>query len=302
MNTENNPLVSLSNAMADAVEKAGQFTVLVDARRRLPATGIAYSANLVLTADHAVERDEDIHILLPKGDQVSASIAGRDPGSDLALLRLKDNALSAAVPAPQTARLGQIVIAVGRPSSEGLQVSLGVISAIGGPARTGRGGLLEQFLRTDAIPYPGFSGGPLIDAYANVLGINTSGAARGVSLTIPSNLAWATAKTLAEHGHIRRGYLGIRSQPVELPASQRQLLKREQDAGLLLVSVENGSPASEGGLMVGDILVGIAGQQIEDPDQLLSRLAGEIVGHLTPFEIMRGGQLVTIQVKIGERQ
>lgn len=302
MNSENNPLVALSTAMADAVEKAGAFTVLVDARRRLPATGIAFAPDLVLTADHVVERDEDIHLLLPNGEQVSASLAGRDPGSDLALLRLQDKRLAAAEPAPQPARLGQIVLAVGRPSSDGLQVSLGVISAIGGPARTGRGGLLEQYLRTDAIPYPGFSGGPLIDASARLLGINTSGAAHGMSLTIPAGFAWMTAKTLAEHGHIRRGYLGVRSQAVELPEAQSSVLKREQSSGLLLVGIENNSPASQGGLMVGDILVGMAGHPITDPDQLLSLLAGEIVGKNTPLEILRGGQLITVQVKIGERQ
>ena len=220
MNAENNPLVSLSNAMADAVEKAGAYTVLVDARRRLPATGVAYSSDLVLTADHVVEREEDIHLLLPNGEQADASLAGRDTGNDLVLLRLKDKILTAAEPAPLPARLGQIALAVGRPTPEGLQVSLGVVSSIGGPVRTGRGGLLEQYLRTDAIPYPGFSGGPLIDASARVLGINTSGAARGVSLTIPAGLAWGIANSLAKHGHIRRGFLGVRSQAVELPAAQ----------------------------------------------------------------------------------
>ena len=168
--------------------------------------------------------------------------------------------------------------------------------------RTGRGGLLEQYLRTDTIPYPGFSGGPLVNAAGEVLGLNTSGLTHGASLTIPTGLAWQVAAALAQHGHIRRGYLGIRSQPVLLPAAQRQAVGRDQEIGLLLVGIEDDSPAAKGGLLVGDILVGLAGEPINDPDQLLTRLSGIIVGKETPVEILRGGQLMTIAVKIGERK
>jgi S1-C subfamily serine protease len=297
-----NPLVALSDAMAEAVAKAGAATVLVDARRRMPASGVAYAADLVLTADHVVERDDDLRIMLPDGEQMSVAMAGRDPSSDLALLRLERGVLVPAQPAPQEARVGQLVLALGRPSDEGIQASLGVVSAVSGPVRTRRSSLLDRYLRTDTIPYPGFSGGPLIDAAGCVLGINTSGLAPGLSLTIPASLSWSVAQALAQHGHVRRGYLGIRSQPVSIPAAQRQALKREQEAGLLLVGVEENSPAAQGGLMVGDILVGLAGEPIDDPDQLLSRLVGAIVGQLTEVEILRGGQQLKIQVKIGERQ
>jgi S1-C subfamily serine protease len=179
---------------------------------------------------------------------------------------------------------------------------LGVVSAVGGPVRTRRGSLLENYLRTDTIPYPGFSGGPLIDASGRVLGINTSGLAPGLSLTIPVTLAWGIAEALAQHGRVRRGYLGIRSQPVAIPGAGRQALGREQESGLLLVGVEEGSPASQGGLMVGDILVGLGDEPITDPDQLLSRLVGTIVGQPTPVEVLRGGQPLKITVKIGERK
>jgi S1-C subfamily serine protease len=182
-----------------------------------------------------------------------------------------------------------------------LQASLGVVSAIGGPARTGRGGLLERYLRTDAIPYPGFSGGPLVDAAGRVLGINTSGLARGASLVIPAGLAWATAAALAAHGRVRRGYLGVRSQAVSLPPVQQEALGRSQAGGLLLVGVEAGSPAEAGGLLVGDILVAFNGQALTDPDQLSARLAGEAVGQQAAIGVLRGGQLLTITVTIGER-
>jgi len=301
-NSETNPLIGFSETLADAVETAAASTVLVDARRRFPASGIAFGADLVLTADHVVERDEDICILLPDGSQSAAVVAGRDPGSDLAVLRLPQGNLRPAQPASRPARIGQLVLALGRPSADGVQASLGVVSALNGPVRTGRGGLLESYLRTDATPYPGFSGGPLIDAAGRVLGINTSGLAHGMSLTIPVGLAWETAATLAQHGHVRRGYLGIRSQPVAIPSAQQQSLGREQASGLLLVGVEDNGPAAQAGLLVGDILVGLAGAPVTDPDDLLTRLVGAMVGQPALLQVLRGGQPVEFTVIIGERK
>jgi S1-C subfamily serine protease len=302
MSNENNPLIALSDAMVAAVEKAGAATLMVNARRRMPASGVAYAPDLILTADHILERDEDIRVGLPDGRQVPATLAGRDPGSDLALLRLESALAAQAEPVPQPARVGQLVLALGRPSSQGIQASLGVISAIDGPLRTGQGGLLEQYLRTDAIPYPGFSGGPLVDAAGRVAGINTSGLARGVSLAIPAGLAWTLAEILVQHGHIKRGFLGVRSQPVAIPAAQQQALGREQASGLLLVGVETESPAEAGGLLIGDIIVAIAENRVTDPDELAASLTGSVVGKPTPVEVVRGGKPVTITVTIGERK
>ena len=301
-NGNDNPLTALSNAMADAVEKGGAVTVLVNARRRMPASGIIYKSDLILTADHVVERDDDIRITLSDGETLSAVVAGRDPGNDLALVRLSGASLQGAEIAPQPARIGQLALALGRPGAEGIQASLGVVSAVGGPVRTGRGGLLENYLRTDTIPYPGFSGGPLIDTEGRVLGLNTSGLARGVSLTIPTAAAWQVAEILAQHGHVRRGFLGVRSQPVPIPTGQQEALGREQESGLLLVGIERGGPAEQAGLLVGDILVAIAGQPVGDADELLCKLVGSIVGQPTPVQVLRGGQPALITVTIGERK
>ena len=240
--------------------------------------------------------------MLPDGSQVKATIAGRDPGNDLALLRLDRPVALSAEPASQDPRVGQIALSLGRPTQEGIQASLGIVSAIGGPVRTGRGGLLDRYLRTDAIPYPGFSGGPLVDTAGRVIGVNTSGLTRGASLAIPINLAWQTAETLARHGRVRRGFLGVRSQPVSIPTSQQKALGRDQSSGLLLVGVEEKSPADVGGLLVGDIIVAIAGQPVTEADQLLSSLAGDVVGKPTAVDVLRGGQPVTITVTIGERK
>jgi S1-C subfamily serine protease len=296
-----NVLTALSDAMAGAVAKAGASTVLVNARRRMPASGIAFAADLVLTADHVVEREEDITVMLPDGSELSAQVAGRDPGSDLALLRLEKPAAVPAQRAAQDARIGHFVLALGRPTADGIQASLGVVSAFGGPIRTGRGGLLDRYLRTDTTPYPGFSGGPLINAAGDVVGLNTSGLGGGVSITIPASLAWQVADNLLKHGHVRRGFLGVRSQPVMIPLAQQQVLGREQASGLLLVGIETGSPAEKGGLLIGDILVAIGGETITDPDELLGRLTGSLVGQPTPIQVVRGGQPVIVTVTVGER-
>ena len=301
MSSETNPLTALSDGMLQAVTKAGESTVLVNGRHRMPASGIAYAQDLILTADHVVEREEDISVLLSDGSEIAAKVAGRDPGSDLVVLRLDKGGASPAEKPTQEAQVGQLVLALGRPSPDGIEASLGVVSAIGGPVRTGRGGLLERYLRTDTTPFPGFSGGPLIDTAGRVLGLNTSGLAHGAAITIPAALAWAIADTLAKHGHIQRGYLGIRSQPVSISPYLRTVLGREQEVGLLLVSVETGSPAEKGGLLVGDILVAVGGQPINDPDELLVNLTGQVVGKSTAIQVLRGGQPMTLTVMVGER-
>jgi S1-C subfamily serine protease len=296
-----NILVDLSNALAEAAAKAGASTVLVNARQRMPASGIAIQADLILAADHTLEREEDITVILPDKTALAARLAGRDPGSDLAVLRLEKPQAMPAEPATDETRVGQIVLALGRPTPEGIQASMGVVSAIAGPVHTGSGGVLERYLRTDTTPFPGFSGGPLVDSSGRVVGLNTSGFGWGAAITIPADLAWKTAEALATHGHIQRGYLGIRSQAVEIPAVSQKALGRSPATGLLLVGVESDSPASAGGLMVGDILVGISGNPVLDHEQLMAQLSGSVVGQPMPIEVLRGGQPVTLTVTVGKR-
>jgi S1-C subfamily serine protease len=158
---------------------------------------------------------------------------------------------------------------------------------------------LERFIQTDATPYPGFSGGPLIDARGRVLGILVSSWGRGAAFAIPADVAWRTANTLAERGSLKRGYLGILSQPVLLPDGER--LGLTQRGGLLVVGVEEGSPAGRGGLIVGDILATVDGQPIEDTDDLLALLSGERVGRAVPVKLVRGGELADVEITVGER-
>ncbi len=300
--------MALSNAVADAVEKAGAVTVTVQARRRLPSSGIPFASGMVLTADHTVEREEDLQIGLADGRVVSASLAGRDRGSDLAVLRLNEAGSHeiAQVPAADHdqaggLRIGHLVVATGRPTPEGVQASMGMITGIGGGLRTARGAVLEHYIVADTVPLPGFSGGPLVNLAGEVIGINSSGLVRGVSIALPARLAFEIAKTLAEHGRIRRGYLGIRSQQVDLPVQAREAVGAGQASGLLVVGIEADGPAAGGGLMVGDILVGLNGKQVATHDDLLSALVGEVSGRSAAVLVLRGGQAQTMQVQVGER-
>ena len=297
--TPTNVLSALSNEMADAVEQAGRTLVLVNGRQRQPASGVVFGQDLVLTADHVLEREDNLSILTDDGRTLSAQFAGRDSSSDLAVLRVDGLGIDPAATASEEARVGQFVLAVGRPSPNGAMASLGIVSGVGGPLRTRRGSMLERFIQTDATPYPGFSGGPLVGTNGAVLGITTTGLIGGVTLAIPSAIAWQIGETIANQGYIKRGYLGISSQPVQIPEAQRA--GREQERGLLIVRVEDNSPAQQGGLLLGDILVALDGQTVIDTDDLQALLAGERVDTTVPVDVLRGGNLQTLQIKIGRR-
>jgi S1-C subfamily serine protease len=293
-------LRALSNQMADAVERVTPSLVIVNGRQRQPASGLIYGPDLVLTADHVLEREEDLTIQTHDHRTLPAQFVGRDLGTDLALLRVANLGLAPAQATTESVRVGQLVLAVGRTPGDGPMASTGVVSTIGGPLRTGRGTILERYIRTDATPYPGFSGGPLIDAQGDVVGILTTGLVNGVALAIPMDIAKGIADTLAKQGYIKRGYLGISSQLVELPVSQRA--GRNQEHGLLIVKVDEHSPAQQGGVLVGDIVVALDGHSINDSEELQLLLVGDRVGRAVPVEVMRGNTLQTLSVTIGQRK
>jgi S1-C subfamily serine protease len=294
-------LESFSNGMADAVAASG-FTVSVDARKRIPVSGVLVKPDLIVSVDHGVETEDHIQVILPGGGVSPAALVGRDPGSDLAVLRLENHQVSGTtLPIGAAARVGQPVIAVGKPEPEGLQASFGIVTTMGAGLRTMKGSVLEQYVATDATPYPGFSGGPLLSITGQVLGINTSGLVGGLSLAIPIDLVLKVSNQLEQHGRVKRGFLGIRSQRVELSQNLRAENNLDQATGLLLVGVEQAGPAAEGGLLLGDILINIEGQSIEDQDDLFMRLTGDVVGKNVALEILRGGKISTVMVKVGER-
>jgi S1-C subfamily serine protease len=297
-----NAATDFSNALTQAVAKASLSTVLVDARRRYPASGIVFETDMVLTADHVVTRDDGILVRTESNQQLEASIAGRDPGSDLAVLRLRQSGVGSAALASSLPNVGQLVVALGRPNDAGIQASWGIVTAVGGPARTGRGGLLDQYIQSETTAYPGFSGGPLIDTEGNVLGLNTSGLTRGSSLTIPTAVALRIGHALAKDGSVKRGYLGIRTQQVALDSTVGSAAGLSQESGLLVVWLEPNGPAAKAGLLVGDILVGIAERTVQDPDDIFVALSAETVGKPIDVKVLRGGQAQTLPVSVGMRQ
>ena len=295
-----NVLAQLSDALAAAVERAAASTVTVYARRRVPASGVVFEGGIIVTADHVIEQEEDIRIGLPDGTTVTGKLVGRDAGTDLAVIRAEGATLSQAGFSTDP-RPGHIVLALGRPGPEGPVVSFGVITSISGPVRTSRGGQLEGFIRTDATFYPGFSGGPLIDVSGNVLGINTSAMSRTSGLSLPVATVQRVASSLVTHGKVRRGFLGISSQSVRLAEALAAKLGG-QNTGLLIVGMEAGGPADQSGVLVGDIVVGLAGEPVRDTDDLQGLLGGERIGQATPLKVLRGGEPHDLSVVVGERK
>ena len=290
-------LAALSEGLVGAVERVGASVVRVNGRRRRSSSGVIYAPDAVLTASHALEREEDVTVSVEDGRTLPARFVGRDPSTDLAVLRV-EGLEAVATPAEGEPRVGELALAVGRSGrGEGPRASLGLVSAVGGPLRTWRGGRLERYIATDATPYPGLSGGALVSALGGVIGVLTTGPMRGVALAVPAGLAWRVAGALEERGSVKRGYLGILSQPVRLPDG----IVRAQGGGLLVVGVEDGSPAGRGGIIIGDILATLDGQPVEDTEDLLALLTGERVGRSVPVGVVRGGEPRTLDVTVGER-
>lgn len=292
-------LTELSDSLAGAVAAAGPAVVRVEGRRRLAASGIVWSAEgLIMTASHVVKSEGNVNVGLADGNVVKAELVGRDPSTDLAVLKAAANGLPVAQWAAPEYQVGHLVLALGRPGRT-VQATLGIVSALGDSWRTGMGGQIDRYLQTDVVMYPGFSGGPLIDAHGRLLGLNTSGLARGVSLAVPAATLERVAGDLVAHGRMRRGYLGVSTQPVRLSENLKGELG--QETGLLIVSVEPGSPAEQGGLVMGDAIVNFDGKVIRHHDDLLALLGGDRVTQKVPVQIIRGGELRTVNVTIGER-
>ncbi len=291
-------LEHLSAELAQVVERATAFVVRVDDGSRLTATGIVWSQDgIVVTTSHGVERDEEIAVERADGSVLPATLLGRDGDSDIAILKVEATDLT---PAPRTsddeARVGNLVLALGRPGRAGLRATLGIISACRETQSQGRA---EYILETDADLYPGFSGGPLIGMNGSVVGVLNLmfGRGRGVALGAPFVNNVVTA--LLEHGQVRRGYLGVRMQQVSLPETTRQSQGIEQARAVLLIQVEAGSPAEQAGLLLGDTVLGVNGQPIEDVDGLRRHLRTVGAGETVTLDLVRGGTRTVASVTLG---
>ena len=292
-------LSKLSDELASTVTEASPGVVRVEARDRLPASGVIWSSDgVIVTSHHVVERDDNISIGLADGRTVEATLVGRDPTTDLAVLRAQATGLTPPSWAESDSlRVGHLVLALGRPGQT-VRATMGIVSALGKSWRTHAGGRLDIYLQTDIVMYPGFSGGPLVDTAGKFLGLNTSALGRDISITVSAPDIRRVVETLLSHGRIRRGYLGVGSQPVRLPSALAQQLG--QETGLLLVSVAPGSPAEQHGLLLGDTIVALDGQPVRHIDDLLALLSGEGIGKTVLVSIIRGGEVRELTITIGE--
>jgi S1-C subfamily serine protease len=302
MSAERSTIAQLSDQLADAVERTARAVVSVHARPRMPSTGVHWRDGIVVTTDATVKREQDITVTLPDGRRVPAQLAGRDPGTDLAVLRIESGALPVAVLGdPSTLKPGHLVLALGRTGDGGPRAAFGAMSATGGKWRCWKGGELDLWLQADVTLYPGFGGGPLVSPDARVLGINSGGLSRPLTTTIPVSTVNRVLEHLLARGYVARGWLGAAMQPVRFSDAARGRIGIEQAAGLVILSVEPDAPAALAGLMLGDVIVTIDGQALEHPDQVLEILAGDVVGKTLALKYVRGGKLEHADLLVGER-
>ncbi len=292
----------ISDDLAAMVKTLSPGLVRVEARKRFPATGVVWSADgLIVTAHHVVTKQEGIRVGLADSRTVEAKLVGRDPTTDLALLRLQEQGLEAPVWAADDGAglsVGHLVVALGRPGQTP-QATLGMISALGDRWRTPTGGRIDRYVHIDIVMYPGFSGGPLVNAAGQVVGLNTSALLRNVNLAIPGSTVNDVVTMLRDHGRARRGFLGVSTQPVRLP--EQVIDEIGQETGLMLTAVEPGSPAAEGGLVLGDTIVTLDGAHMRQHDDLLALMTPDRIGKTVAVRLLRGGQMQELQVVIGER-
>jgi S1-C subfamily serine protease len=296
-------LSDFSQELSAAADKAGSSVVTVRARHRLPSSGIHWRKGVIVTADHTVRREEDLSVLLPNGKRVTAKLAGRDPGTDLAVLKLDDE-VSATIPQfgeTSTLKLANFVLALGRTRNATLVASTGIIGGLSGEYRTWRGGRVDQNIRLDLALYPGFSGGPLVTLDGKVLGVNTNGLGRGRAVAIPVSTVNRTVDELLQKGHIARPYLGIAMQPVSLPEALRGKLKTSTTGGLMVLHVEPSGPAEKAGIVLGDVIVELQGKAALDTDNLRDLLASAKIGDTVKATVVRGGAPVDVSLTLGER-
>jgi S1-C subfamily serine protease len=295
-------LSTFSDQLADAVERGARSVVSVHARPRLPSTGVHWRDGVIVTTEATVQRDENISVTLPDGRRIPAQLKGRDPGTDLAVLAIPTGQLPVATPGdPTTLRPGHLVLALGRTGDGGPRAAFGAVSATGGKWRSWKGGEIDLWIQSDLTIYPGLGGGPLVSPDATIFGINSGGLSRPLATTIPVSTVERVVTQLVAKGYVARGWLGAAMQPARFSDAARKRAGINQEGGLVILSVEPEGPAALAGLIVGDVIVGLDGNAIEHPDQVLDLLGGDVVGRTFKVELVRGGKQERVDLLVGER-
>jgi S1-C subfamily serine protease len=302
MTSPSGSLASLSDQLADAVARASESLVAVHARPRLPSSGVHWRDGLVVTTEATVKRGDGIAVTLPDGSRVAAELAGRDRGTDLALLRIPAGRLPVARPGdPGTLRPGHLVLALARLGADGPRAAFGAVSAVGGAWRNWKGGEIDRRLQSDVTLYPGFGGGPLVDVDGRIHGVNSGGLSRPFTTTITVATVERITGELLERGYVARGWLGLAMHPVRFDPAARERLGLGNDAGLVVLSVEPDAPAARAGVLVGDVVYAIDGRPVQSPDQVADLLGSGAVGRLLALDLVRGGARARAEITVGER-
>ena len=298
-----NMLNALSHDLAHVVEQVSPSVVAVNARRHLSSSGVYWRDGIIVTAAHTIRRTDEISVILANSQSVVATLAGVDPSTDLAVLKIANPELSPPLfDAASQLKVGHVVLAVGRGAQRGLNATLGIVGVLSGSWRTWRGGLIDQFIGLDLVLHPGAAGGPLTDSHGRVLGINTLGLSRSMALTIPVSTVNRVVTHLLEKGHMGLGYLGLGMRPIPLPENLKSTLNLSADSGLIVVTVEPDGPGSKAGVLFGDVIVALEGTAVSNIRDLQAFLEPESVGKTIPVSIIRGGKPIEINVTIGERR
>jgi S1-C subfamily serine protease len=296
---EADPLVALSRRIAQLTAERAQHVVRVDGRRRGPGSGIVWSADgLVLTAHHVVERDEELEVGLPSGETASAELVGRDPTTDLALLRIDARGLAAAPWSDEAPAPGDLVLAVSRPGRSP-RASLGTIARTAGEYRSDGGGRVDRWTEVALDLAPGLSGSLVVGAAGVPVGMASAGVVRGAILVVPPATLRRVAGSLLAHGAVRRGFLGVTTLPVRLPPAAAA--GAGQPGALLVSSVEADSPADRGGLLLGDALLALGGAPVTHAGDLLPLLEEERIGQPLAIRLLRAGEVRELTVTVGVR-
>ena len=295
--TPNGSWTELSRTLVDVVRQAARSVVRVEAGSRGTSTGVVWSADgaIVTVADGL---DEDtVRVGLPSGETLDAEVVGRDPSTDLAVLR-RSGANQAPDWSEDPLEVGQVVFTVTRPGRSP-KAGFGLVSRLGDPWRTRSGGKLDRYAELDVSLHPGFSGGLILDAAGRSLGLASARLIRGTPLLVPVSTLRRVVPDLLAHGSVRRGYLGLSSLPVDVPA--RLLGAEGQRVALLLTAVEEGSPAARAGLLVGDLLLTLDGVALRTVGDLMGCLDAERIGQVLRAQVVRGGVPQDLDVELGAR-
>jgi S1-C subfamily serine protease len=295
-------LMELSNALAQTTEQAAVSTVAVHTESRGSSSGVIWRTRIIVTAEHALRRDEEIQVTLPDGRVVAAELVGRDVSTDLAVLKCADaSASTTRFGAVESLKPGNLTMVVGRTRASGPVAALGVVSLVAGERRSWTGASLTPYIRLDVSLQSTAVGGAVVDAQGQVVGIATPRFARFGAIIVPAPHVNRVVDILLQKGHIPRGYLGVGLQTVRLPDALRTSLQRKEKTGAILLDVEPGGPAHKAGMLIGDILVSLAGQSIARFEDVQSHLQPENIGKSLTAKIVRGGAAQDVSIAVAER-